>query len=72
MSSPGIPVLQSIGAQMYTNIDVTAVIPTYNRDRLVVRAIESALSQEHAPHEIIVIDDGSTDGTRKSSRHLEE
>jgi len=39
------------------------VIPTYNRRRLVARAIESALSQEWPEAEIVVIDDGSTDGT---------
>jgi glycosyltransferase involved in cell wall biosynthesis len=42
---------------------ITAVIPTYNRGPLVERAIESALAQEHPPHEIVVVDDGSTDGT---------
>lgn len=41
---------------------VSVIIPTYNRAKFVVRAVESALSQVGAP-EIIVIDDGSTDDT---------
>ncbi|TAK85442.1 MAG: glycosyltransferase family 2 protein [Betaproteobacteria bacterium] len=42
---------------------VSAVIPTYNRRRELAAAIASALCQTHRLHEIIVIDDGSTDGT---------
>ena len=42
---------------------VSAIIPTYNRRQLVLRAIHSALAQTQTVEEIIVIDDGSTDGT---------
>ena len=42
---------------------ISVIIPTYNRQNLVQRAIKSALSQTLKPHEIIVIDDGSTDDT---------
>jgi len=42
---------------------VSAILPVYNGERYLAEAIASALSQEHRPIEIIVVDDGSTDGT---------
>ena len=43
--------------------DVSVVIPTYQSGRFVAEAIDSALGQDEAPHEVIVVDDGSTDDT---------
>ncbi len=42
---------------------VSIVIPTFNRSALLLNALESALDQTYADHEIIVVDDGSTDDT---------
>lgn len=39
------------------------VIPTWNRARLVTKAVEAALGQSHPDRRIIVVDDGSTDDT---------
>jgi len=47
---------------------VSAVIPSYNRRALVFRAIDSVLSQTLPADEIIVVDDGSTDGTVEAIR----
>ncbi len=51
-------------------IEFSAVIPTYNRARLVGRAIQSALDQSFPPAEIIVVDDGSTDDTEAAIRRF--
>jgi len=42
---------------------VSVIIPTYNRAHILRDAIESALGQEGAELEVVVADDGSTDGT---------
>lgn len=38
-------------------------MPVHNRESLVIRAMESILSQNFSDFELIVVDDGSTDGT---------
>jgi glycosyltransferase involved in cell wall biosynthesis len=42
---------------------ISVIIPTYNRKQLVLEAINSVLQQEPYNYEVLVIDDGSTDGT---------
>jgi glycosyltransferase involved in cell wall biosynthesis len=46
-------------------IRISAVIPTYNRDKTIARAIDSALAQHFSASELLVVDDGSSDNTRK-------
>jgi glycosyltransferase involved in cell wall biosynthesis len=41
----------------------STVIPSYNRAPLITATIESVLAQDFDDHEVIVVDDGSTDGT---------
>ena len=43
---------------------MSVVIPSYNHAQFIDEAIESALRQNHANVEVVVVDDGSTDNTR--------
>jgi glycosyltransferase involved in cell wall biosynthesis len=47
------------------NIKVSVIIPVFNREKVIRRAIDSALAQTLHELEVIVVDDGSTDGTRE-------
>lgn len=47
---------------------VSVVIPCYNRSGLVNETVRNALAQSLPPHEVIVIDDGSTDDSVASLR----
>jgi len=42
---------------------VSVIMPTFNRARMVVDAMESVFEQTYRPIEVIVVDDGSTDDT---------
>ena len=44
-------------------MNISVVIPSYNRKDFLKRSIDSAINQTKKPLEIIVVDDGSTDGT---------
>jgi glycosyltransferase involved in cell wall biosynthesis len=45
---------------------VSIIVPTFNRSKLVINAIESVLCQTYRDYEIIVVDDGSTDNTAEA------
>jgi len=42
---------------------VSTIVPVFNGERFLGEAIESALAQDYRPHEVIVIDDASIDGS---------
>lgn len=55
---------------MDINSKISVVIPLFNKERTIRRAVESVLSQSVAPAEIIVVDDGSTDGSAAAVENI--
>lgn len=51
---------------------VSIVIPTHNRRRYIPLTMKSVLAQGYKPVEVVVVDDGSTDGTREWLESLGE
>jgi glycosyltransferase involved in cell wall biosynthesis len=46
-----------------SNPETSVIIPCFNGERFVAEAIESALAQARGPVEVVVVDDGSSDGS---------
>ena len=44
---------------------ISVIIPTFNRKKTLGRAIQSVMNQTLSPFEILIIDDGSNDGTEE-------
>lgn len=44
-------------------MNISVVIPSFNREKTITRCIDSIAKQSLTPYEIIVVDDGSTDRT---------
>jgi len=51
---------------------VSVIVPAWNVEHLLPRCLDSLLAQSHRPLEIIVVDDGSTDGTAAVMRDYRE
>lgn len=60
--------MDSGAAQRPTSIG--AVLPAFNREDTIERAVRSALDQTRPPNRVVVVDDGSTDGTRERVRRF--
>jgi glycosyltransferase involved in cell wall biosynthesis len=50
---------------------ISVIIPTYNRQGFLLQAVESVFKQTFSDYELIVIDDGSTDGTGEGLKPYE-
>ena len=52
------------------NVVVSVVVPVHNGEPFVRRALQSVIAQDYRPLEIVVVDDGSTDGTARIAREV--
>jgi glycosyltransferase involved in cell wall biosynthesis len=53
-------------------VKIAAVVPVYNRARVLGRAVESIISQSYPLTEIIIVDDGSTDEAMDVARSFDD
>ena len=51
---------------------ISVIIPAYNAGATLREALDSVQAQNHAPHEVIVVDDGSSDDTGDIARSYQE
>lgn len=48
---------------MASELSVGVIVPVWNGERFLAEALDSVLAQGHAPVDVVVVDDGSTDGS---------
>lgn len=53
-------------------LSLSVIIPTYNRKHLIGRTIDSILLQNRTDFELIIVDDGSTDGTMEFLQNYQD
>lgn len=51
---------------------VSIIVPTYNREKTIERAVQSILRQTYGYYEIIIVDDGSTDNTEEIIKEIKD
>ncbi len=52
--------------------DLAFIIPAFNAEAFLADAVLSCLKQSHRNIEVVIVDDGSTDGTRRVIQHFHE
>ncbi|MAS33852.1 MAG: hypothetical protein CL610_07590 [Anaerolineaceae bacterium] len=55
-----------------TDPTISVVIPVYNGEAYLAKAIDSVLQQTYTDYELVIVDDGSTDTTHKIIQHYTE
>jgi len=51
---------------------VSVIVPTFNRKEVLVKVIESVIEQDYPAIELVIADDGSTDGTAEMIKEIRE
>ena len=51
---------------------VSIIVPLFNKERTIERALRSIITQHHTDFEVIVIDDGSTDRSVEYARNIND
>jgi glycosyltransferase involved in cell wall biosynthesis len=52
-------------------VEVSVILPLFNREALAEASLRSILAQSHRPLDVIVVDDGSSDGSAHVARGFE-
>ncbi|MBQ2654676.1 MAG: glycosyltransferase [Methanobrevibacter sp.] len=70
-------VMDNIAKYLISNVEdnsrlVSIIMPVYNRVDFVKKAIDSVLNQTYTNFELLIVDDGSTDGTRELLKSIDD
>ena len=61
-----------MNTNLRAGLDYAAILTTFNAEATIADSLNSILAQSQEPHEIIVVDDCSTDGTVKILKYYEK
>lgn len=53
------------GVRLMQKIDVSIIVPVYNLEKYILKCLESLVGQTYKSYEVIIVDDGSVDGSVK-------
>lgn len=53
-------------------MNISVVIPLFNKEKHIQRAITSVLGQTHQDFELVIVDDGSTDGSYEAANAIKD